>query len=98
MADSLKCLVLRVKKPQAQKSEKVSKQGENMKAKRNDPCPCGSGKKYKKCCLEKEQKTGFNAKLFEPGGASSMLANFFKEKIATNKPTITKSDEKKEND
>ena len=22
---------------------------------RNDPCPCGSGKKYKKCCLETEQ-------------------------------------------
>ncbi len=22
---------------------------------RNDPCPCGSGKKYKKCCLLKEQ-------------------------------------------
>ena len=22
---------------------------------RNDPCPCGSGKKYKKCCLEKER-------------------------------------------
>jgi uncharacterized protein len=21
---------------------------------RNDPCPCGSGKKYKKCCLEKQ--------------------------------------------
>ncbi|HSA92755.1 MAG TPA: SEC-C metal-binding domain-containing protein, partial [Terriglobales bacterium] len=21
---------------------------------RNDPCPCGSGKKYKKCCLEAE--------------------------------------------
>lgn len=20
---------------------------------RNDPCPCGSGKKYKKCCLIK---------------------------------------------
>ncbi len=20
---------------------------------RNDPCPCGSGKKYKKCCLQK---------------------------------------------
>ncbi|MCE8426628.1 MAG: SEC-C domain-containing protein [Candidatus Methanoperedens sp.] len=19
---------------------------------RNDPCPCGSGKKYKKCCLK----------------------------------------------
>src|ERR1700761_4839982 len=22
-----------------------------MKAGQNDPCPCGSGKKYKKCCL-----------------------------------------------
>jgi uncharacterized protein len=24
-----------------------------LKAGRNDPCPCGSGKKYKKCCLGK---------------------------------------------
>ena len=24
---------------------------------RNDPCPCGSGLKYKKCCLGKEQRT-----------------------------------------
>ena len=23
------------------------------KTKRNDPCPCGSGRKYKKCCLGK---------------------------------------------
>lgn len=23
---------------------------------RNDPCYCGSGKKYKKCCLDKDQK------------------------------------------
>jgi len=22
---------------------------------RNDPCPCGSGKKYKKCCLDREK-------------------------------------------
>ena len=22
---------------------------------RNDPCPCGSGKKYKKCCLGKDE-------------------------------------------
>ncbi|NLF08441.1 MAG: hypothetical protein GX594_10750 [Pirellulaceae bacterium] len=21
---------------------------------RNDPCPCGSGKKFKKCCLKKQ--------------------------------------------
>jgi tetratricopeptide (TPR) repeat protein len=25
------------------------------KAGRNDPCPCGSGKKYKKCCLPMHQ-------------------------------------------
>jgi hypothetical protein len=24
---------------------------------RNDPCPCGSGKKYKKCCLRRERAT-----------------------------------------
>ncbi len=23
---------------------------------RNDPCPCGSGKKYKKCCLHKDEE------------------------------------------
>jgi uncharacterized protein YecA (UPF0149 family) len=22
---------------------------------RNDPCPCGSGKKYKKCCLGNDE-------------------------------------------
>jgi len=26
-----------------------------MKVGRNDPCPCGSGKKYKNCCLRKER-------------------------------------------
>lgn len=26
-----------------------------MKSGRNDPCPCGSGKKYKKCCYLREQ-------------------------------------------
>lgn len=26
------------------------------KIERNAPCPCGSGKKYKKCCLEKEEE------------------------------------------
>lgn len=26
----------------------------HMKVGRNDPCPCGSGRKYKQCCLKKE--------------------------------------------
>ena len=27
----------------------------NKKAGPNDPCPCGSGKKYKKCCMQKDK-------------------------------------------
>lgn len=27
-------------------------QEKNKKVGRNDPCPCGSGKKFKKCCLD----------------------------------------------
>ncbi|MGL4736153.1 MAG: YecA family protein [Cellulosilyticaceae bacterium] len=37
----------------------VSKEGRMTQEKhdvgRNDPCPCGSGKKYKKCCLNKSE-------------------------------------------
>jgi uncharacterized protein YchJ len=29
---------------------------EKPKAGRNDPCPCGSGKKYKKCCLNSVER------------------------------------------
>nr|WP_308567842.1 SEC-C metal-binding domain-containing protein [uncultured Eubacterium sp.] len=27
-----------------------------MKIGRNESCPCGSGKKYKKCCLDKSDE------------------------------------------
>ena len=30
----------------------------NKKAGPNDPCPCGSGKKYKKCCMQKDKASG----------------------------------------
>jgi len=30
---------------------------------RNDPCPCGSGKKFKKCCEEKTSTKKFEAKI-----------------------------------
>ena len=29
------------------------------KIRRNAPCPCGSGKKYKKCCLRKHQQAHY---------------------------------------
>jgi hypothetical protein len=28
---------------------------ENKQVGRNEPCPCGSGKKYKQCCLGKDE-------------------------------------------
>jgi preprotein translocase subunit SecA len=34
----------------------VTVRREGKKVGRNDPCPCGSGKKYKKCCLLKESQ------------------------------------------
>ena len=33
---------------------------DGVKIGRNDPCPCGSKKKYKKCCLKKEKNVTFH--------------------------------------
>jgi len=33
----------------------VTVRRDGKKVGRNDPCPCGSGKKYKRCCLPKEE-------------------------------------------
>ncbi len=39
---------------------------------RNDPCPCGSGKKYKICCLGKKRK--INAKVIQdPSKITSLM-------------------------
>ena len=35
------------------KTEKVEPIKSGGEPGRNDPCPCGSGKKYKKCCARK---------------------------------------------
>ncbi|MBW2484820.1 MAG: SEC-C domain-containing protein, partial [Deltaproteobacteria bacterium] len=31
-----------------------------VKVGRNDPCPCGSGRKFKRCCLGKQQTASTN--------------------------------------
>jgi len=33
---------------------------------RNDPCPCGSGDKYKRCCLGKEQVAASGSNMKAP--------------------------------
>lgn len=39
----------------AQKEDAEKEALKNKKIGRNDPCPCGSGKKYKNCCLNKQE-------------------------------------------
>ena len=34
-------------------SDNLNQEPRELKIGRNDPCPCGSGRKYKKCCLNK---------------------------------------------
>ena len=47
-------------------------QKEKMNVRRNDPCPCGSGKKFKKCCANKTPETpaGLKAGIRMKGGTS----------------------------
>jgi len=41
---------------QTEDGKGVTVRRDGKKVGRNDPCPCGSGKKYKKCCLLKESQ------------------------------------------
>lgn len=52
----LQVLAQRYKEAHAQKVRKFDKIG------RNDPCPCGSGKKYKNCCLNSGKYEGYKNK------------------------------------
>lgn len=45
-----------------------------MKVGRNDPCPCGSGKKYKKCCLPGDQKAAYRRNLQTQGEGTFVSA------------------------
>ncbi|BCK86457.1 photosystem I assembly protein Ycf3 [Sideroxyarcus emersonii] len=42
------------------------------KISRNDPCPCGSGKKYKQCCLERDK----SAVSGQPAAAAAVAESF----------------------
>lgn len=54
----------------------------NKEIGRNDPCPCGSGKKYKKCCearlgQRKFQATVLSSGTTQPQKAAQISTNFF---------------------
>ena len=45
----------------------------NEKTGRNDPCPCGSGKKFKKCCGKEKKLASRDASVISSQGAGSLL-------------------------
>jgi tetratricopeptide (TPR) repeat protein len=61
---------------------------------RNDPCPCGSGKKYKKCCLARDEAARFRdqAARFRETAARPQAATIDGEKpfIAELRPDLDK--------
>ncbi len=63
--------------------------GKMEKVGRNDPCPCGSGKKYKKCCALKQtsSRTRLKDKVITPMGSSD-LSKLFSQNAS--KPTVEK--------
>lgn len=67
----------------------------NEKYGRNDPCPCGSGKKYKSCCLKKEQAKRhplggrkFTARVISAGGMSKAETRSEEEQQSKQKPPV----------
>lgn len=59
----------------------------NQKVGRNDPCPCGSGKKYKQCCFKlAHQKKKIKAVVIrsgpKPGAAPDLLERTFGDTIS----------------
>src|SRR4030042_4078856 len=52
---------------------------------RNDPCPCGSGIKYKRCCLNNKSVTINKTYLFSwdniPGNANEKLIDYLTKKF-----------------
>lgn len=68
---------------------------------RNDPCPCGSGKKYKKCCETAVKQKKFHAELLTPSTQAqetqetSKVSSLFFRKAST--PKEPKSHEEPSN-
>ena len=69
---------------------------------RNDPCFCGSGKKYKKCCEAKEKHKKFEAKVLSSSSFptpvfqhAQNVSNFYQRKVVSLTP-LQETKEKKE--
>ena len=57
------------------------------KAGRNDPCPCGSGKKYKKCCWQKDNAAGMQKhNVKQLSGLANLMQRAYTEPAPEAKP------------
>jgi uncharacterized protein len=69
---------------------------------RNDPCPCGSGKKYKSCCLGKSssgKKHKLKATWINAPQGPNLMERAFGDAIASTGKTFNSLEEpKKENE
>lgn len=53
----------------------LAQQPSREKIGRNDPCPCGRGKKYKHCCLREEQRVAYESPWRKQHEASDRLTS-----------------------
>src|SRR5882672_7676372 len=53
-------------RPHSNSNKRVGRPALTSPAGRNDPCPCGSGRKYKKCCLDKNRTLPADSHLAGP--------------------------------
>ncbi len=60
------------------------------KCNRNDPCPCGSGKKFKKCCESNSMRSKVHLSL-EGGNVRNVSHSFFKGLLSSKEPKIEDS-------
>jgi len=61
-----------------------------MKPGRNDPCPCGSGQKYKKCCAAKDEEANKAAFVAQAAAESAAQAEAEVAARTTPSPTAVK--------
>ena len=53
------------------------------KPSRNDPCPCGSGKKYKKCCGAPKSAKKFTAQVLQSGSTVATKIASLKDRVSS---------------
>jgi SEC-C motif-containing protein len=69
----------------------------SIKFGRNAPCPCGSGKKFKKCCLNKSPDDFFDAhmeraKAFHESGHALLEVLFYGDVSSIRRYQVRKSE------